>query len=394
MIFDLVIHRARVATMLGGWGVIEDGAVAVIGGKIGWVGNSQSSPRAERLVDAECQWLLPGLIDCHTHLVYAGDRSQEFEERLAGRSYQEISAAGGGILSTVAATRLATEHQLLESAVSRGKEFVRQGVTTLDIKSGYGLNLEGELKLLRVARRVGDELGIRVVTGFLGAHACPREYAGRPDDYIDEVITMLPHIKAEYCDAFMESVGFTSAQTRRLFFAARHRGMGLRLHADQLSNREGGALAAEFGAWSADHVEYTSLESVAAMASAGTVAVLLPTAFVCLGETRRPPVAAFRSLGVKMAVSTDCNPGTSPSTQLHLAMHQACVLFGLSSEEAWLGVTAHAAAALGLSNVVGQISQGQIADLTLWDFHHPRAVVLQLRDWTPKQVWRAGVALT
>ena len=277
--------------------------------------------------------------------------------------------------------------------MARGKELVRQGVTTLDIKSGYGLDLASEQKMLRVARQVGERLGVRVVTGFLGAHACPPEYAGRAEEYIDAVIAMLPHVDADYCDAFAETIGFTAAQTRRLFSAAIARGMGLRLHADQLSDSDGAGLAAEMGAWSADHVEYTSRAGAEAMGAAGTVAVLLPTAFACLRETQKPPVAAFREFGVKMAVATDCNPGTSPSTQLHLAMHQACVLFGLSPEEAWLGVTAHAADALGLGEVTGRIAPGYCADLALWDFDHPRQLVLQIRDWTPRAIWAAGTQI-
>lgn len=390
---NFVIRNARVATMVGGWGVIEHGAVAVREGKIVWVGADTDAPDASQVIDAGGAWLTPGLIDCHTHLVYAGDRSQEFEMRLAGRSYQEIAAAGGGILSTVAATRLASEYQLIKFALRRGRELVDQGVTTLDIKSGYGLNLETEQKMLLTARRVGAYLGIRVITGFLGAHACPREFAGRADEYIDAVIAMLPQVEADYCDAFVETIGFTAAQTRKLFVAAKARGLGLRLHADQLSDSGGAGLAAEMGAWSADHVEYTSREGAAAMGAAGTVAVLLPTAFACLRETQKPPVAAFREFGVKMAVATDCNPGTSPSTQLHLAMHQACVLFGLLPEEAWLGVTANAAAALGLGDVTGRIAPGYSADLALWDFDHPRQVVLQLRDWAPRQLWVAGESL-
>lgn len=390
---NFLIRNARVATMVGGWGVIEHGAVSVRAGQIVWVGADAEAPPTTEVIDAGGAWLTPGLIDCHTHLVYAGDRSQEFEMRLAGKSYQEIAAAGGGILSTVAATRTASEETLLELSVTRGKELLRQGVTTLDIKSGYGLDLASEQKMLRVARDVGERLGVRVVTGFLGAHACPREYAGRADDYIDAVIAMLPQVEADYCDAFAETIGFTAAQTRRLFTAAKARGMGLRLHADQLSDSGGAGLAAEMGAWSADHVEYTSRAGVEAMSAAGTVAVLLPTAFACLRETQKPPVAAFREFGVKMAVATDCNPGTSPSTRLHLAMHQGCVLFGLSPEEAWLGVTAHAANALGLGEVTGRIAPGYCADLALWVFDHPRQVVLQLRDWTPRAIWAAGTQI-
>lgn len=391
---NLLIRNARVATMVGGWGVIENGAVAVREGKITWVGADADAPPAIQVVDAGGAWLTPGLIDCHTHLVYAGDRSQEFEMRLAGRSYQEIAAAGGGILSTVAATRAASEETLLELALARAKELVRQGVTTLDIKSGYGLDLASEQKMLRVARQVGERLGVRVVTGFLGAHACPVEYAGRAEDYIDAVIAMLPQIEADYCDAFAETIGFTAAQTRKLFIAAKARGFGLRLHADQLSDSGGAGLAAEMGAWSADHVEYTSRAGAEKMSAAGTAAVLLPTAFACLRETQKPPIAAFREYGVKMAVATDCNPGTSPSTQLHLAMHQACVLFVLSPLEAWLGVTAHAADALGLAEVTGRIAPGYCADLALWDFDHPRQVMLELRDWTPAQTWVTGNPLS
>jgi imidazolonepropionase len=387
---SLVIRNARIATMVGGWSVIESGAVAVHEGKIAWVGEDRNAPAGAQVVDANGAWLTPGLIDCHTHLVYAGDRSQEFEMRLAGKSYQEIAAAGGGILSTVAATRAASEETLLKLAIARGKDLVRQGVTTLDIKSGYGLDLTSEQKMLRVARQVGQQLGVRVVTGFLAAHACPGEYKGRADEYIDAVIAMLPHIEADYCDAFTETIGFTAAQTRRLFVAAKARGMGLRLHADQLSDSGAANLAAEMGACSADHVEYTSREGSAAMGAAGTVAVLLPTAYACLREKQQPPIAAFREFGVKMAVASDCNPGTSPSTQLHLAMHQACVLFGLSPEEAWSGVTASAAAALGLQGVLGQIEVGQSADLALWSFDHPRQLVLQLRDWSPTRTWLAG----
>lgn len=385
MTADLLIRNVNLATMTGeGLGVTEGAALAVTDGKISWLGKDPAGIQADSEFDGQSGWLLPGFVECHAHLVYAGCRAHEYAARLEGQSYQDICNAGGGILSTVRATRAASEADLLKTARQRAQDFVAQGVTTLDIKSGYGLDLANELKMLRVARQVGQECGIRIRTGLLAAHTLPPEFDDK-DAYIDCVIAeVLPAVArqglADYVDCFTESVGFTPDQTRRLFTAAQALGLPVRLHADQLSDLGGAGIAAEFGALSADHVEYTSEESVLAMAKSGTVAVLLPTAFYFLRETQVPPIGLFRNEGVPMAVSTDCNPGTSPSTNLLLAMNMASTLFGLTTTESLRGATLNAAQAMGLQNEIGTLEVGKAADLALWRVNHPRQLVARIQS--------------
>jgi imidazolonepropionase len=361
-----------------GYGIVEDGAIAIESGLIAYAGPRAGLPTdfvdAEQH-DAQRAWITPGLIDCHTHLVYAGSRANEFEQRLEGVSYEDIARAGGGIQSTVRATRAASEQQLLDESQVRLDRLLAEGVTTIEIKSGYGLDLANERKLLRVARELGRRNAVDVRTTFLGAHALPPEFAGRADDYVDEVCNiMLPALAADglidAVDAFCDSIAFTPQQTRRVFDAAARAGLRVKLHADQLSDLGGAALAAEYGALSADHLEWTSAPSVNAMAQAGTVAVLLPGAFYALRETRLPPITAFREAGVPMAVSTDCNPGTSPCTSLLLMLNMACTLFRLTPVEALAGATRHAAAALGLHDR-GRLQPGLRADFALWRIREP-----------------------
>lgn len=364
-------------------GVIERGALAVQLGKIAWVGAEVDLPKflPAHEVDLKDRWVLPGLIDCHTHIVYAGNRAAEFEARIEGASYAEISKKGGGIMSTVKETRSAPLFGLLASAAARGRDFVAQGVTTLDVKSGYGLDLETELKMLRVGRELSSVLGIKTVNGFLAAHTFPPGQTA--DEYIRAVVqTMLPAAAraglVDYVDAFLESIAFNAEQVGYLFDAAREAGIPIRLHADQLSDLGGARVAARYGALSADHLEYVSEESIQAMAAAGTVAVLLPVAFLMLNEEQAPPVEAFRRHGVAMAVSTDCNPGTSPCTSLRLAMTMACAQLGMTPAEALLGVTAIAARALGISDTTGSLEVGKDADLSIWNVDHPRDIAAQI----------------
>lgn len=374
--------HARIATLAGDarvpYGWIEDGALAVEDGRIAWVGARADLPAALRAGavehDAGGALITPGLIDCHTHLVYGGSRAGEFEQRLQGASYEDIARAGGGIASTVQATRAASEDDLLEQSRRRLRPLLAEGVTTLEIKSGYGLSEEAEAKCLRVARRLGAQEQVAVRTTFLGAHALPPEFRGRADDYIAEVCRMLPPLHAQglvdAVDAFCETIGFSVAQTRRVFEAARALDLPVKLHAEQLSDSAGAELAASFNALSCDHLEWLSPAGVRAMADAGTVAVLLPGAFYFLRETKLPPIALLRELRVPMAVSTDCNPGTSPCTSLLLMLNMACTLFRLTPEEALAGVTRHAARALGLADR-GVLAPGLRADFVLWDAQHP-----------------------
>lgn len=374
--------NARIATLAAGagapYGLIEDGALAVQDGRIAWVGERRHLPLAldDAAVEHDAQRALvtPGLVDCHTHLVWGGDRAAEFEARLQGASYEEIARAGGGILATVRATRAATEEELLAQSRRRLRALREDGVTTIEIKSGYGLSLEHEAKCLRVARRLGELEGVAVRTTFLGAHAVPPEFAGRADDYVDEVCRMLPALHAEglvdAVDAFCERIAFTPAQTRRVFEAARALGLPVKLHAEQLGDSGGAALAASFGALSCDHLEWLGEPGARAMAQAGSVAVLLPAAFYFLRETRVPPMALLRQHGVPMAVATDCNPGTSPCTSLLLVLNMACTLFRLTPQEALAGATRHAARALGLHDR-GMLAPGLRADFVLWDVAHP-----------------------
>ncbi len=400
---DLLIRNVQLATLAdaAGYGEVRAGALAVHAGRIAWLGPESALPptlQAAQEVDGQGGWLTPGLIDCHTHLVYAGSRANEIEMRWAGAAYEDIARAGGGILSTVHATRAASAAELQAAAMPRLRALIRDGVTSIEIKSGYGLQLATEIRQLQVARALGVDCGVRVRTTFLGAHALPPEYAGRADDYITLLCAeMLPAVHtaglADAVDGFCEGIGFSPAQTRRVFAAARGLGLPVKLHADQLSDLSGAALVAEFGGLSADHMEYTSAASVAAMARAGTVAVLLPGAFYCLKETRKPPVAALRAAGVPMAVSSDCNPGTSPGTSLLLMLHMACTLFGLSAEEALAGATRHAARALGLQLETGCLRAGLSADLALWSIDHPRDLVCEFGHAPRVSSWCRGQML-
>ncbi len=380
--FDVLVTGAHLATMTGPggdpYGTIRDGAIGIADGRIAWIGAERDLPReasAQRLLHFPGAWATPGLVDCHTHLVYAGNRANEFEARQRGATYAEIVRAGGGINATVRATRAATDDELVAGSRSRLAALAAEGVTTVEIKSGYGLDTANECRQLRAARRLAEGIGVDVRTTLLAAHAVPTEYARRADDYIDLVCSeTIPAAAgaglADAVDAFCESIGFTTEQTRRVFTAARAHGLPVKLHADQLSDGGGAALAAEFHALSADHLEYTSEAGVAAMARAGTVAVLLPGAFYALRETRVPPVASLRAAGVPIAIATDCNPGTSPVTSLLLMLSMACMLFSLTPDEALAGATRHAARALGCADR-GTLAPGQRADVALWDIAGP-----------------------
>lgn len=381
--WDGLLLDCRLATLSDAgspYGAVEQGALGWKDGTIEFAGPLAQLPGdpdtlAAQVESAGNAWITPGLIDCHTHLVFAGNRAEESEMRLNGASYEEIARAGGGIVSTVARTRAASDQDLLAQSLRRARALVADGATTIEIKSGYGLDLDSESKMLRTARRIGEELGITVRTTFLGAHAVPTEFAGRQSDYVDEVcIHMLPAIAAEgladAVDAFCENIAFTPSETRRVFETARAHGLPVKLHADQLSDSCGAALAAEFGGLSADHLEYTNEAGVQAMAAAGTVAVMLPAAFYTLRETRLPPIERFRAHGVPLAVATDVNPGTSPLLSLRQAMNMACTLFRLTPEEALRGATIHAARALGLADR-GTLEAGKRADFVVWDIEHP-----------------------
>ena len=375
--WDLVLHNVHLATMEDGYGEVPDAAIAVKDGRIAWIGSGAALPASSAvMIDGDGCWLTPGLIDCHTHIVHAGNRSDEFEARLNGASYEDISRAGGGIMSTVRATRAASDDELLRQSLPRVLALLAEGVTTLEIKSGYGLTADSEAKMLRVARRIGEQLPVSVRTTFLGAHALPPEYAGRADAYIELLCAqMLPQLAGDglvdAVDAFCERIGFTPAQTERVFAAAQALGLPVKLHAEQLSDQGGAALVAQFGGLSADHLEFLDEDGIAAMARHGTVAVLLPGAYYFLRETQAPPIAALRAAGVPMAVSTDCNPGTSPLTSLLLAMNMACTLWHLTPQEALAGATIHAARALGLQHETGSLAVGKRADFALWRIARP-----------------------
>jgi len=398
-----VIRNAALATCAEGrpFGLIPKGAVALAGPRIAWVGSKRDVPAAlpKNCVVTEANYALvtPGLIDCHTHLVWAGTRFKEFQQRLQGTSYEEIAKAGGGILSTVAATRATSETDLLTLALARAAKFVAEGVTTLEIKSGYGLDKDNELKILRVARALGKRLAINVRTTLLAAHAVPPEFEGRPDDYINNVCDeILPAAHAEglvdAVDAYCDNVGFTAAQVERVFVKAKELGLAVKLHAEQFSNQQGAALAAKYKALSADHLEHLDKAGVEAMAASRTVAVLLPGAYAYLRETKLPPIELLRVHRVPIAIASDLNPGTSPYASLQLQMNLACTLFGLSTEEALLGVTRHAARALGLRKAIGSIEPGKIADIVIWNAEHPSELAAQFGLIRPAAVLRAGAA--
>jgi imidazolonepropionase len=393
-----LFRHGRLATLAGTkpWGWIDDGALLVDGDTLRWVGADADLPTGLPPLDEhDLQGALvtPGLVDCHTHLVYGGQRAAEFEQRLQGASYAQIAQAGGGILSTVAATRAASDEALLASARGRALALRAEGVTTLEIKSGYGLSAAHEARCLRVARQLGRELGLTVRSTCLSAHALPSEYAGRADDYIAAVCAWLPALAAEglvdAVDAFCEHIAFTPAQTRRVFETARGLGLPVKLHAEQLSDQGGAVLAAEFNALSCDHLEHLGEAGIRAMAEAGTVAVLLPGAFYCLHETRLPPVAALQAAGVPIAIATDHNPGSSPMLSPLLAMNMACTLFGLTPEQALLGFTRHAARALGLADR-GTLAAGQRADFVAWGLQHPGELAYWLGGRPAARVFIAG----
>ena len=392
---DRVWHNARLMTMSSA-GQIEDALIACRNGRIVRVGASDGLPLidADEAIDCAGRWITPGLIDCHTHLVHAGDRSHEFELRLSGASYEEIAKAGGGIVSTMTATRAASEDGLVASASKRLDRLIAEGVTTIEIKSGYGLSLDAEIKMLRAARRLGDERKITVTTSFLGAHALPPEYAGHADTYIDHVCdVILPTVAksglADAVDGFCETIGFTKGQIQRVFEAAKANDLPLKLHAEQLSNSNGAELAARYGALSADHLEYLDAAGIAAMKAAGTIAVLLPGAFYFTRETQLPPIEGLRRAGVPIALATDCNPGTSPLTSLLLAMNMGATLFRLTVDECFEAVTLNAARALGLGDETGSLETGKYCDLAIWDVERPAELVYRM-GYIPlhARIWR------
>jgi imidazolonepropionase len=385
---DRVWRNARLATMradLADLGEMSDGLIACRDGRIVYAGPAADAPAltAGETIDCQGRWITPGLIDAHTHLVFAGDRAHEFRLRLKGATYEEIARAGGGIVSTVAATRAASQAELVAASLPRLDALLAEGVTTVEIKSGYGLSTEHELKQLRAARELSQQRTVRVVTTFLGAHALPPEFKGRADAYIDLVCEeMLPAVAkaglADAVDAFCEGIGFSPDQVRRVFDAAKAHGLSVKLHAEQLSDLGGAGLAATFGALSADHLEHVSDRDIEAMRRAGVVAMLLPGAFYFLRETTVPPVAALRQAGAPMALATDCNPGTSPITSILLILNMGATLFGMTVEECLLGVTRHAAQALGLSARIGTLEPGKACDLAIWDIGHPAELVYRL----------------
>ncbi len=395
---SILYRDARLCTLAGptGWGLVDDGAMLVDGGTLRWLGPAAALPaglpveREHRLGGA---LVTPGLVDCHTHLVYAGQRADEFEQRLRGASYAAIADAGGGIAATVRATRAASEHELLAATRQRALALLRRGVTTLEIKSGYGLDLDHEARCLRVARRIGELLPLSVRCTCLSAHTLPPEYAGRADDYIDAVCAWLPRLAGaglvDAVDAFCEHIAFDAAQVARVFDAARAAGLPVKLHAEQLSDQGGAQLAARHGALSCDHLEYLGPQGVAAMAAAGSVAVLLPGAFYFLRETRLPPVQALREAGVAIALATDHNPGTSPTLDPLLMLNMGCTLFRLTPEEAVRGMTVHGAAALGLRDR-GRLCAGQRADFVAWPLEHPNELCYWIGQQPACRVYVAG----
>jgi len=388
MEWDVLWINGLLATFESGYGLIKNGAIATKNGQIAWVGSLSDLPGAPAQLasvvhDVEGRCITPGLIDCHTHLVYGGNRYNEFALRLEGATYESIAKAGGGIQSTVAATRAASEESLLQQSLKRAKALFAEGVTTLEIKSGYGLDTATELKILRVAKRIGEILPLTVSLTFLGAHTVPAEFKDRKDEYIDYVCDeMLPAVVeaglAHSVDVFCEKIAFNLLQTERVFKAAKKFGLSIKCHAEQLSDLGGARLASEYQALSVDHLEFLSADGVSALAKAGTVAVLLPGAFYFLRETQFPPIDLLRKQGVPMAIATDSNPGTSPVTSLLLMLNMACTLFRLTPEEALTGVTRHAAKALGLENTLGTLTVGKQADFVVWDIEHPAELTYRI----------------
>ena len=393
---DTVWRNAQVLTMIPGSTPIADGLVAARDGRIVFAGAAAAAPAFEpaQVVDCQRRWITPALIDAHTHLVHAGNRAREFELRLEGASYEEIARAGGGIVSTMRATRAASADELVASALPRLDALLAEGVGTIEIKSGYGLELEAELKMLRAARRLAQLRPVLVVTTFLGAHALPPEFAGDADGYITEVCErMLPAVAAEgladAVDGFCDGIGFSPAQIECVFTAAKALGLPVKLHAEQLSNLNGAALAARYGALSADHLEHLDAAGVAAMAKAGTVAMLLPGAFYFCRETQLPPIDLLRSAGVPIALATDCNPGTSPLTSLLLAMNMGATCFCLTVTECLAGVTINAARALGLESECGSLAPGKSCDLAIWNIEEPAELVYRMgANPLHARVWR------
>jgi imidazolonepropionase len=389
MRFDRIWHNARLATLSPGrpgLGLVENGLIAEVGGRIAYAGpaaDAPADPDAPERINCGGRWITPGLIDCHTHLVHGGNRAREFELRLKGATYEEIARAGGGIVSTVSATRAAGEDELVASALPRLDALIAEGATTVEIKSGYGLSLEHERKMLVAARKLGWHRKIDVVTTFLGAHALPPEAAGDKDDYIERVCReMIPAVAreklADAVDAFCEGIAFSPEQVARVFDTARAHGLAVKLHADQLSNLHGAELASQYGALSADHLEWTDEFGIAAMAAAKTVAVLLPGAFYFLRETRQPPVDLLQKHGVPIAIATDCNPGTSPLTSLLLTMNMGATLFHLTVEECIAGVTREAARALGRLDEIGTLDIRKRCNLAIWNIESPAELVYRM----------------
>ncbi|MGB3126031.1 MAG: imidazolonepropionase [Pseudomonas sp.] len=395
-------QHCHVATMAqGNYSIIEDAALVTAGSLIEWIGPRSEVPQADyaQVHDLQGAWVTPGLIDCHTHTVFGGNRSGEFEQRLQGVSYAEIAAKGGGIASTVRATRAATEDELFESAHKRLRSLLRDGVTTVEIKSGYGLDLVNERKMLRVARRLGDALPVSVRATCLAAHALPPEYKDRADDYIEHICSeMLPALAAEglvdAVDAFCEYLAFSPEQVERVFKVAQQLGLPVKLHAEQLSSLHGSSLAARYHALSADHLEFMTEEDAIAMAASGTVAVLLPGAFYFLRETQLPPMEALRKHGVKIAIASDLNPGTSPALSVRLMLNMACTLFRMTPEEALAGATQHAATALGMGDTHGSLEAGKVADFVAWQIDRPADLAYWLGGELDKRVVRHGVDVT
>ncbi|KRP64675.1 imidazolonepropionase [Pseudomonas orientalis] len=395
-------QHCHVATMAQGkYSIIEDAAMVTAGSLIEWIGPRSQAPTADyaQVHDLQGAWVTPGLVDCHTHTVFGGNRSGEFEQRLEGVSYAEIAAQGGGIASTVRATRAATEDELFASAEKRLRSLLRDGVTTVEIKSGYGLDLANERKMLRVARRLGESLPVSVRATCLAAHALPPEYKDRADDYIEHICSeMLPALAAEglvdAVDAFCEYLAFSTEQVERVFKVARQLGLPVKLHAEQLSSLHGSSLAARYQALSADHLEFMTEEDAIAMAAAGTVAVLLPGAFYFLRETQLPPMDALRKHGVKMAIASDLNPGTSPALSVRLMLNMACTLLRMTPEEALAGATQHAATALGMGDTHGSLEVGKVADFVAWQIDRPADLAYWLGGDLDKRVVRHGVDVT